>query len=154
LTAGAETIYDEGGSNEASNLTDYGRLYNWYAVNTGKLCPTGWHVPTEDEWTTLENELGGAAVAGDEMKSSPSDTPAWDGTNSSGFSALPGGRRRGDTPGDFLNEGSAGYWWTSTVDALDNTKSVGLLLSSSSVQIVSGAGYKPAGYSVRCMRDW
>ena len=70
---------------------DYGRLYNWYAVNTGNLCPTGWHVPTDEEYTTLTDGLGGTSVAGDAMKSSASDSPAWNGTNSSGFSGLAGG---------------------------------------------------------------
>src|SRR5674476_633708 len=46
----------------------YGALYNWYAVNTGKLAPTGWHIPTDAEWTTLQNYVGGELVAGDKMK--------------------------------------------------------------------------------------
>ena len=103
-TDGAVTVYDEGGANEASNLADYGRLYNWHAVNTGNLCPSGWHVPTDAEWTTLEMALGMSESEanstgyrgtdqGTQMKSSPSDNPAWDGTNTSGFSALAGGYR-------------------------------------------------------------
>ena len=71
--------------------------------NTGNLCPTGWHVPTDAEYTTLTDGLGGPSVAGDAMKSSASDSPAWDGTNSSGFSALAGG--------------VPGYMGTSTMEA-------------------------------------
>jgi uncharacterized protein (TIGR02145 family) len=82
-TSGAQTVYDEGGSNEAMNLATYGRLYNWYAVtNAAGLCPTGWHVPTDAEWTALESHLGGASVAADVLKGA---NPTWDGTNSSGF---------------------------------------------------------------------
>ena len=84
-TDGAVTVYDEGGANAVANLSTYGRLYNWYAVNTGNLCPTGWHVPTDEEYTTLIDGLGGTSVAGDAMKSSGLDSPAWNGTNSSGF---------------------------------------------------------------------
>ena len=98
-TDGAVTVYDEGGANAVANLSTYGRLYNWYAVNTGNLCPTGWHVPTDEEYTTLTDGLGGPTVAGDAMKSSASDSPAWNGTNSSGFSGLAGGYRNYN--GDF-----------------------------------------------------
>ena len=89
LSTGARCDY----VNYASNVATYGRLYNWYAVNTGNLCPSGWHVPTDLEYTTLTDGLGGASVAGGAMKSSTSDSPAWDGTNSSGFSGLAGGYR-------------------------------------------------------------
>jgi uncharacterized protein (TIGR02145 family) len=108
-TSGAQTVYDQGGANEASNLTTYGRLYNWYAVTNGAgLCPTGWDVPTDAEWTALETHLG--ANAGDQLKAT---SPTWDGTNSSGFSALPGGfRSRID--GSFDNLGNNGYWWSSS----------------------------------------
>ena len=81
-------------ANDASNLTDYGRLYNWFAVDDARgLCPSGWHVPTDVEYTTLTDGLGGTSVAGGKMKSSPEDSPAWNGTNTSGFSGLAGGYR-------------------------------------------------------------
>ena len=89
LSTGARCDY----VNYASNVATYGRLYNWYAVNTGNLCPSGWHVPTDLEYTTLTDFLGGASVAGGAMKSSASDSPSWDGTNTSGFSGLAGGYR-------------------------------------------------------------
>ncbi len=111
-TDGAVTVYDEGGANAVANLSTYGRLYNWYAVNTGNLCPTGWHVPTDEEYTTLTDGLGGTSVAGDPMKSSASDSPAWNGTNTSGFSGLAGGIR--DYDGDFLVEGFGGYFWSAS----------------------------------------
>ncbi len=73
------------------------------------LCPTGYHVPSDEEWTVLENHLGGSSVPGIALKSSPSDMPAWDGDNSSGFSALPGGLRNfNDGHFDYL--GDNGFW--------------------------------------------
>ena len=111
----------------------YGALYNWFAVNTGKLCPTGWHVPSDAEFSTMEVFLGIPAdtvglwgfrgtisQAGNQMKS----TTGWDvppnngtnGTNTSGFSGLPGGYRFG-VDGSFQSPGYT-YWWSSTfVDA-------------------------------------
>jgi uncharacterized protein (TIGR02145 family) len=143
------TIYDEGGgSTETTNLTDYGRLYNWYAVNTGKLCPTGWHVPTDDEWSVLTDYLGGESVAGDKMKSSASDSPAWNGTNSSGFSGLPGGRRNGS--GDFGSAGSSGFWWSSSPDG---SLAWYRLLLSNSDSVLRSTYNQRGGFSVRCVRD-
>lgn len=89
--SGALAVYGEGTSDclhgncdEVQNLEDYGRLYNWHAVDDSRgLCPSGWHVPTNGEWTLLTDFLGGASIAGAAMKSSSCDTPSWDGTNSS-----------------------------------------------------------------------
>ena len=102
--------------NNAANKADYGALYNWYAVKTGKLCPTGWHVPSHDEWTTLANHLGGENVAGAKLKETGNSH--WiapfndDATNETGFSARPGGYR--DLYGLFHWIGERGIWWTST----------------------------------------
>ena len=147
-TEGAMTIYDEGGSNEAANLADYGRLYNWHAVNTGKLCPTGWHVPTDAEWTTLTDHLG-LSVAGLKMKSSASDSPSWNGTNSSGFSALPGGLRS-SVNGDFGNVGLLGYWWSSSPQSSDAWFRQ---VSSFSDYVNKYDDNRYYGFSVRCVRD-
>ena len=84
-------------------------LYNWYAVNDPRgLAPDGFHVPTDDEWTELTESSGGEDIAGNVLK-----TQEWGGTNSSGFSALPGGYR-GNYYGSFSNEGYYGYWWSSS----------------------------------------
>ena len=147
-TDGAVTIYDEGGSNEATNLATYGRLYNWYAVNTGKLCPSGWHVPTDEEWTALTTQLGGGSVAGLKMKSSASDSPAWSGNNSSGFSGLPGGRRLNG--GNFNNVGFNGYWWSSSPY---NSDAWGRGLNSYGDYVDRSNYYQRYGFSVRCVRD-
>ena len=128
---GAMTVYGEGTStvyngsdDEVSNLTDYGRLYNWYAVDDARgLCPSGWHVPTDGEFMTLEMELGMSESEangtdwrgtdqGTQMKSSPEDSPSWNGTNSSGFSGLAGGNRYYD--GDFYSGGNLGCFWSAS----------------------------------------
>ena len=117
-TSGAQAVYGEGStlvhqgsSDEVANLATHGRLYNWYAVNDSRgLCPSGFHVPSDGEWTILENELGGWALAGAELKAAP---PVWNGTNSTGFTALRSGLRFNST-GFFNYEARYGYWWTST----------------------------------------
>jgi len=149
-TDGAMTVFDEGGANAATNLATYGRLYNWHAVNTGKLCPSGWHVPTDAEWTTLTDELGGTGVAGNEMKSSASDTPSWNGTNNSGFSALPGGWRYGSN-GYFYYGGDYGDWWSASPIGLSHAWGRNLYSDFASVD----RHYYNArnGFSVRCVRD-
>ena len=130
-TSGAVTVYGEGTStvwsgsdDEVSNLADYGRLYNWYAVDDARgLCPSGWHVPTDGEFMTLEMELGMSESEandlgyrgtdqGTQMKSSASDSPSWDGTNTSGFSGLAGGFRNYN--GDFLSGGDTGCFWSAS----------------------------------------
>ena len=144
-TEGAQAIY----SNDASNLADYGRLYNWYAVDDARgLCPTGWHVPTDWEYTELTDFLGGSSIAGTQMKSSPSDNPAWDGTNTSGFSALAGGYR--GSYGYFYDEGYDGYFWSSSPDG---AYAWFRFLSSGSTEVYRFNYNLRLGFSVRCVRD-
>ena len=152
-TSGAQTVYGEGSStvytgssDETANLATYGRLYNWYAVSDSRgLCPTGWHVPTEGEWTALETHLG--ANAGDELKAVP---PTWDGTNNSGFSALSGGFRY-DYGGEFAGLGISGFWWSSSPAGLDAWyRSLG---SGVSNLITYDDGNVRSGFSVRCLQD-
>ena len=112
MTTGAYCNYN----NDANNVNSSGRLYNWYAVNTGKLCPTGWHVPGDSEWTVLINYLGGELVAGGKLKEEGTvhwDDPNEGATNSSGFGAIPGGYRF-YFDGTFSKNGSYRLWWTST----------------------------------------
>jgi uncharacterized protein (TIGR02145 family) len=122
LTTGAYSDYD----NNPSNSNIYGRLYNWYTVdndaatrvasNGGKnVCPTGWHVPTRAEWTTLLNTLGGPFIAGGKLKEA--DTTHWlspntGATDESGFTALPGGLRCLGL--SFIEIENSSYWWSST----------------------------------------
>jgi uncharacterized protein (TIGR02145 family) len=131
--------------------TSYGKLYNWYAVNDIRgLCPTGWHVPSDVEWTTLETSLGGSSVAGGKMKSTLVwNSPNTGATNESGFTALPGGLR--DPSGPTANAGGYGSWCSSTENAsgLAIYRNLGFNYSD----VAPNAGNKQDGLSVRCVRD-
>ena len=127
-------------------------LYNWHAVNDPRgLAPEGFHVPSDEEWTELVNYLGGEQVAGTKMKSSPSDIPAWDGTNSSGFSALPGGSRANDD-GNFYYAGYEGYWWSSSADGTYGAWF--RYLFSYLDDVFRNDGYQRDGFSVRCLKTF
>ena len=158
LTTGAWCYYN----NDPINGTTYGKLYNWYAVagihdtdpsTPNKiLAPTGWHVPSDSEWTTLTNFLGGESVAGGKMKST--GTSLWQipntaATNESGFLGLPGGYHSSD--GEFIEVGYSGIWWSSSEDSTTNAWSRGLNFSNS---YAFRSGYhKNYGWSVRCIKD-
>ena len=146
---GASSVYDEGGASAPANLTNYGRLYNWYAVNTGKLCPTGWKVPSDNDWIALTDALGGMSAAGVAMKATPSDNPGWNGTNSSGFNGLPGGFRNSED-GGFNQIGEIGVWWSTTTAS--SGAQVRLLNISDAAVSMASQNLHP-GVSVRCMRD-
>jgi uncharacterized protein (TIGR02145 family) len=135
----------------------YGKLYNWYAVaDPRNVCPTGWHVPTDAEWTTLTSFLGGELVAGGKMKSTYLQywsSPNQDATNESGFSGLPGGGRGSD--GNFYSVGSVGGWWSSTVSS-SATASAWLRYlgyNDGAASRSNGTFNMFAGFSVRCLRD-
>ena len=148
-TSGAYCCYD----NNPSNCNTYGALYNWYAVNTDKLCPNGWHVPSDAEWTTLVNYLGGASVAGGALKEAGTShwsSPNTSATNSSGFSALPGGYRD-DSDGSFDNLGINGYWWSST--EYDGSLAWDRSLNYYNAYVSRYDDDKWYGFSVRCLRD-
>ena len=145
-SAGAWSYYNNSASIEAT----YGKLYNFYAVSDSRgLCPAGWHVPSDGEWSVLENALGGSSVAGNPLKSSSNDTPPWDGTNSSGFSALPGGHRY-FANGYFYSQGYNGYWWSSSPDGSFAWLHYLYSGNSSVFRYNDDARY---GFSVRCVRD-
>jgi uncharacterized protein (TIGR02145 family) len=102
-------------NNDQTNKNTYGALYNWWAMNTGRLAPTGWHVPSETDWNTLFTYLGGASVAGGPLKEigiAHWISPNIGARNSYGFSALPGGHR--DDYGGFHSIDTSGTWWSST----------------------------------------
>ena len=165
LTTGAYCNYD----NLESNAEIYGRLYNWYAVNTGKLAPAGWHVPTDDDWTILENYLiangysyGGIKDENNIAKSlcaktnwALSSTPGTPGTvpennNSSGFTALPGGTRYYGN-GHFSSIGKYGGWWSSTESSGSNAGFRSLSYDYKDLGISNHN--KVNGFSVRLVRD-
>jgi uncharacterized protein (TIGR02145 family) len=112
LTTGAWCYYNNDPTNEAK----YGKLYNWYAVNDSRgIAPSGWHIPSDAEWATLETCLGGSSIAGSKIKSlSPLWSQGNNATNSSGFSAMPGGARY-NTSGSFNDASGISYFWSSTL---------------------------------------
>jgi uncharacterized protein (TIGR02145 family) len=102
-------------NDEGTYKATYGGLYNWYSVSTGKLCPNGWHVPSDSEVTVLTDFLGGIEVAGGKMKEVGTahwTSPNTGATNSSGFTSLAAGQRH--TDGTFGDFGLGTGWWTST----------------------------------------
>jgi uncharacterized protein (TIGR02145 family) len=138
-------------NNYESNKETYGALYNWYAVNSGKLCPAGWHVPSQAEWETLITYLGGDSIAGGKLKESGELhwlTPNTGADNSSGFSALPSGSHY--TTGAFYLMGKYGWLWSSTESSADNAWHVYMQYNSSG--IVGKTGSKKDGFSVRCIK--
>jgi uncharacterized protein (TIGR02145 family) len=149
LTSGAWAHYNHDSQYE----NPYGKLYNWYAVNDPRnVCPVGWHVPTDGEYTLLTDYLGGASVAGGKMKSTGTQywqIPNQDATNESGFSGLPGGLRLSD--GTFYNVGYGGDWWSSTV--LSTSSAWDRYLDYSYGFVDRSSPSKQHGFSVRCLRD-
>jgi len=146
LPDGGVTVHDEGGADESFNLLQYGRLYNWYAVNTGDLCPTGWHVPTDEEFAALATYLGGVAVAGGKMKSSV----CWNGSNESDFSGIGGGYRQ-DT-GGFRSIEEGGYFWTSSITTVAYPWARPLYSDSQEFN-PTDLFHKRTGLSIRCVQD-
>jgi len=148
-TAGAYAVYN----NDASINSTYGKLYNWHAIaDPRNVCPTGWHVPNDAEWTTLTSLLGGESVAGGKMKSTGTQfwfSPNVGATNESNFTGLPGGYRYDS--GTYGYNGGLGAWWSSTAQDSNNAWYRYLFY-------YYGAAYrfdsnKHYGYSVRCIKD-
>jgi len=150
LTTGAYCNYN----NDANNAGTYGRLYNGFAAFNSKVCPSGWHVPSDAEWETLATSLGGTSVAGGKLKEAGTShwmTPNTDADNSSGFTALPGGERD-YTNGSFSNLGNYGTWWTST-EAIDDLNALYRHMSYKYAMISGISGSKYYGYSIRCVKN-
>ena len=145
----------------------YGAIYNWYAVNTGNLCPTGWHVPSDEEYQTLELFLGMAPGTnpgqvgawedrGTDQGTQMKNTTGWstglpnlNGTNTSGFSALPGGYRFG-VDGSFQSLGQVSYWWAS--DQVDATTAFYRRLDGTLTTVYRMGVLKSAGKYIRCIK--
>ena len=154
---GAQAVY---GDNEG-NLDLYGRLYNGYAMaDTRALCPTNWHVPSDEDWGVLELELGldenellligeRGDDQGNQLKASTSDTPSWDGTNTSGFSAVANGYRHNHGYYQHLNFNS--HYWSQTASE------AGVFyirtLQNSVDGVIRLTRVANSGYTVRCIAD-
>jgi len=138
--------------NNSSNCGTYGRLYTWAAA-MDNACPVGWRLPTLEDWRRLFRAVGGVnqgnwAYAGTALKSSPSDSPSWDGANRFGFSALPGGI---GWVGSFSDLGAWGHWWSATEFDAGNAWYVGMGTGHSGVY--ERWSNKSGGLSVRCLKD-
>jgi uncharacterized protein (TIGR02145 family) len=139
--------------NDISNKPTYGALYNWYAVNTQKLAPTGWHVPTDTEWKSMIEYLGGTAIAGEKAKSISGWEPN-NGTNESGFSAVSAGIR--DPAGRFAYMGIVGYTWSTFgiyFPAYNSWSGRFYCLFSENDQFSEGWNNARVGVSVRCIKN-
>jgi len=148
LTTPAYCCYNNANSNKAT----YGALYNWYAINTGKLCPLGWHVPTNTEWITLATYLGGESVAGGKLKEKGTThwkNPNTGADNTSGFTALPAGYIGAN--GLFLYLGDYGYWWSSSESG--GTFAWGNGIKFDGIAVDRNTGNKLVGFSVRCIKS-
>lgn len=139
-------------NNDPASEAVYGLMYNWYAVNDPRgIAPDGWHIATDGEWTGLVNFLGGATVAGGKLKAvSPLwNSPNTDATNSSGFTALPGGVR--GNGGSFFNLGVEGQWWTA--NAYGPNGAVFYSIRYNTAGTTRAGASKQDGLSVRCVKD-
>ena len=135
--------------NDESNIATYGYLYDWETAK--QICPKGWHLPSKNEWEILIDYLGGKDVAGGKLKSINGwNSPNEGGTNSSGYSALPGGGRDYGS-GTFLSKGGHGGWWSATEG---KATYVWLCLLGSKGPIASlSCINEQNGFSVRCVKD-
>jgi uncharacterized protein (TIGR02145 family) len=165
LTSPGYCWYD----NNIANKDTYGALYNWYTVNTGNLCPTGWHVPTTVEWATLENYLifngynYDGTTPGNKIAKALASTTLWTFNattgvvgnidypakrNATGFTALPRGYRTSSGAFNFI--GRYGFWWSAT--ERDPTFAWNRFMYFNFEGVDKG-GIKRDGCSVRCLRD-
>ncbi|HPF92903.1 MAG TPA: fibrobacter succinogenes major paralogous domain-containing protein [Tenuifilaceae bacterium] len=159
-TSGAYENYD----GNATYADTYGKLYNWHAVSDPRgLCPDGWHIPSDEEWKTLEIYIGMSPEEAEEtegergtdeggkLKATGTDywiSPNTGATNEYGFTALPGGALEIDA---FVAIGQNGFWWTSTPASDDN--SMYRYMHYNSPIINRKSFYKSSGLSVRCIQD-
>ncbi len=148
LTSPAYCWYN---NDEATYKNTYGALYNWYAINTNKLCPSGWHVPTDVEWSKMTEYLG-EDVAGGKLKETGTThwySPNTGATNETGFNALPGGDRADN--GIFDNLGYYGNWWSASQINTNNAWYRNMHFNTSYVYRADAS--LKYGFSVRCIRD-
>jgi uncharacterized protein (TIGR02145 family) len=139
-----------------NNVPIYGRLYTWYAATDANyLCPTGWHLPTDNEWTILTTYLGGESIARYKMKEIGTthwNAPNTGATNESGFTGLPGGYS--SSYGDFQTPGVGGFFWSGTTHSNpDNAWSRVLYYNDAAQMRLPEGNGKKLGLSVRCLKD-
>ena len=139
--------------NKATKVTTYGRMYNWYAVDDARgLCPSSWHVPTDGEWTDLENYIsdqGFSETKSTALKSTYGWSNGGNGTDNFGFSALPGGFRV-SYDSNFYGAGYDGYWWSSSPSGGGAWYRY---LLGNVPEVFRNVSNPRNGFSVRCLRD-
>lgn len=140
-------------NNDINYTYVFGRLYNWYAVNDSRnIAPMGWHIPSDAEWTTLTNFLGGISIAGGKLKEIGIDhwkSPNVGATDETGFAALAGGMRDGNSR--YEDFGLYGHWWSSTQSDANNAWGRGIYYNYGDL---GGSSFgKTLGYSIRCIKD-
>jgi len=133
--------------NNSSNVSKYGYLYNW--ENAKKVAPNGWHLPTNAEWEQLVNYLGDRSDVGKKMKSTSGWKKGGNGSNSSGFSALPSGYR--NESGGFVSIGYNVFFWSAS--AYNNGNALVYRLYYKNSDVIRNNNGKGSGYSVRLVRD-
>jgi uncharacterized protein (TIGR02145 family) len=141
---------DVSAAKNTANYSKYGALYNWPAAMTA--CPAGWHLPTDAEWTALENAVGGSSTAGQKLKATSGWT-AFSGIvneDAYGFGALPGGFF-GSGSGVFYTESHYGRWWSATENGASNAYYRYLYYDYD--YMYRSNSYKDYGFSVRCLQD-
>ena len=138
-------------ANNASNGAIYGKLYNGFVAEDNRnCCPDGWHVPTDADWTTLSDYMGGEAVAGDKLKNST----VWNGTDDVGFNAMPGGIRYA-LAGD-IQEGTLfgqGYWWSSDRNPANTNQIFFYRINTYNPNLYREAQPYTLGMSIRCIKN-
>ena len=159
-TTGAKTVYGEGSvcfdvtpdfdaCNSVEAYAELGQLYNWMSVNDIRgICPAGWKVPSDEDWTMMTNFIGGVSVGGDVLKALNGWAYNGEGTDIVNFSGLPGGQRL--PSGDFTGAGGSGFWWTSTPTLNDAWHRI---LVSDSDAVTRSNTSQLTGMSVRCIKD-
>ncbi len=160
LSTGAYCWYN----NDSSNAKIYGALYNWYAVNTGRLCPEGWRVPADGEWqflegytdsqfgigdTVWEKSAGRGHDAGFRLKAKSGWSSEGNGSDDFGFSALPGGERCSN--GRFFIASRSGFWWSRTAYGESGAWYRNMIYGME--DMFRNTHPKWMGFSVRCLRD-
>lgn len=148
---GAQCEYD----NNSAISEIYGRLYNWFVVtktNPKNVCPSGWHVPSDEEWTILTFYLGDGHIAGGKMKEKGTlhwIDPNIGATDETGFTALPGGGRY--YSGAYGSLGESGFWWSSS--ERDSELALFSGIANSDNSMTNNSGLKTCGFSIRCIKN-
>jgi|GEM_PF-631705 len=154
-------------NNDPANCETYGGLYQWDEMmqyNTTEsvqgICPDGWVLPTDEEWKMMEGavdsqygypdpEWDGTGYRGTDVATNLKSATGWNGNDSFGFSALPGGNR--NNMGDFTNENAIGYWWSSSQTSASNA--YGRYIYNTNAKVFRNSFIKPYGWSVRCIKS-